>query len=108
MIMAFLQILFGEITRNAPDDVKEDYYSKFTITNGAMFLLSSFLNKIYTDYDLGNLYTLHFQYAARYYDLIIKIDSELSRKRKYRTSADVFITELRCQIDNLNQTSPPF
>jgi hypothetical protein len=107
-IMTFLQIVFGEITKNASESVKQEYYTKFTITNGAMFLLSGILSKVYTEYDLGTLYTLHFQYAAKYYDLIIKIDSELSRSRKYRTSADTFITELRCQIDNLNQTSPSF
>ena len=71
-----------------------------------MFGLITFFTGIYAWLDLGNQYALHFQYSARYYELVIFMDAELSRKRKYRRVSDTFITELRCKIDNLNTTAP--
>lgn len=100
LIMTFLQIVFEALQQ------KEKNSTTFTIINGAMWLISSILSLMYSFLSLGTEYALHFQYSARYYDLLIRIDSELSRKRRFRKTADVFVTELRCQIDNLNKTGP--
>ena len=81
---------------------------KETFTSGLMFLISGVSGAIYKWLNLGELYTLHFQYAARYDDIITSIDSELSRQKKFRRAADAFVTELRAKIDNLNQTAPDF
>ena len=108
LFMTFIQVLFGELSRSKEPALMCEYNIIGNIVNSLMFLLSSILSQIYTSYDLGTRSTLHFQYSARYYDLIIRIDSELSRKRKVRTSADVFMTDIRCNINNLNTTGPNF
>ena len=98
LIMTFVQVVF--------EVVKTEHLEIYTVINAGMWLISSVLAIIYKSLDLGTQHALHFQYSARYYELIIRIDSELSRKREFRKSADAFITELRCQIDNLNQSGP--
>jgi hypothetical protein len=102
LIMTFVQVVFIAI-RNVCSDSTQIYYD---IANGFMFLISSILNWYYTSQDLGTQSALHLQYSARYYDLLTRIDMELSRDRKYRIAPDVFITDLRCQINNLNQNGP--
>ena len=86
----------------------EDQIRKDVIINGLMFLLSGLSGAVYKWLNLGEKYALHFQYSARYDDIITAIDTELSRQKKFRRPADVFITEIRCKIDNLNHTSPDF
>lgn len=76
--------------------------------NGAMFLFSGITGAVYKWLNLGEQYALHFQYSARFNDIITNIDTELSRQRKFRRPADVFLTEVRCKIDNLNDTAPEF
>jgi hypothetical protein len=79
-----------------------------TLVNGLMFLVSGLSGAVYKWLNLAEKYALHFQYSARYDDLITSIDSELSRQKRFRQPADTFITEIRCKIDNLNHTSPEF
>lgn len=81
---------------------------KEQFTTGIMFLISGLSGAVYKWLNLGELYTLHFQYAARYDDIITSIDSEMSRQKKFRRAADAFVTELRAKLDNLNQTAPDF
>ena len=78
------------------------------IVSGAMFLVSGLSGAVYKWLNLGEQYTLHFQYSARYDDIVTAIDSELSRQPKFRRAADAFVTEIRSKIDHLNQTSPDF
>lgn len=76
--------------------------------NGALFLISGISGAVYKWMNLAEQYALHFQYAARYDDIITSIDSEMSRQKRFRRAADAFVTDIRCKIDNLNQTSPDF
>lgn len=78
------------------------------VVSGVMFLVSGISGAIYKWLNLGEQYALHFQYSARYDDIITSIDSELSRQKRFRRAADAFVTEIRAKIDNLNQTSPEF
>lgn len=78
------------------------------IINGVMFLVSGLSGAVYQWLNLGEQYALHFSYVSKYDDIITSIDTELSRQRKFRRSSDVFITEIRCKIDNLNNSSPEF
>ena len=48
----------------------------------------------------------HFAFAARYYDLITDIDLELSKRRAFRTQADVFLTKIHMTFDALNNAAP--
>lgn len=106
-IMSWIQGIFIAVDKlNNNERCIDNFYS--TIINGVMWLLLSILSQIYTTYDLGTLSTLHYQFGARYYDLIIRIDFELSKNRIHRTNPDVFLTELRCKIDALRQSEPSF
>lgn len=77
-----------------------------TKINGMMFLVSGISGAVYKWLNLGEKYTLHFQYASKYQDLIYRINSELSRGRTFRRPADVFLTEMMSSMNHLNQTSP--
>ncbi len=106
--MTFVQLIFSEISNGQSSQVVKENEKIYNIINGLMFFIISVMSQLYTTFDLGSQSTLHSQYSTRYYDLLIRIDSELSRRRKYRVSADVFITEIRCNIDNLNKSGPSF
>jgi len=76
------------------------------IIDGVMFMLTSALSSLVMFFSYGQLYEQHFQFSARYSDLVTRIDSELARRRKFRTPSDVFITEIKCRIENLNDSAP--
>lgn len=90
LVMTYLSQLMGENTK----------------ITGLMFLLSGLSGAIYKWLNLGEKYTLHFQYATKYQDIIFKINSELARDRKFRRPADVFITEIMSSMNHLNQSAP--
>ncbi len=120
LIMSFVQLIFENLSvpstcilqnNTCTLDIQQDDNNISSIAsyvNGAFWLIDGIFSIIYTTYDLGNLSALHFQYSARYYDLIFRIDFELSKTRNFRRDADSFITEMRCTIDNLNSTGPDF
>lgn len=97
----FIPLIMTFITQIIPEGSE-------SIVSGGMFLVSGISGAIYKWLNLGEQYALHFQYAARYDDIITSIDSELSRQKRFRRAADAFVTEIRAKIDNLNQTSPEF
>jgi hypothetical protein len=76
------------------------------ILDGAMFLTTSGCSAFLTFSNYGTLSEQHFQYSARYNDIVTRIESELVKRRKYRTPTDVFITELKCRIESLNDNAP--
>lgn len=85
------------------DTYSEESIRKLIILNSVMYGITTAFTGVYGWLDLGNQYSLHFQYSARYYELIIKIDQELTYRK---TPVSVFLTELRVQIENLNLTAP--
>jgi hypothetical protein len=96
-----IPFIMGLVTQNLSTESTE-----VPLVNGIMFMITGTLNGFQTFFSYGQLYEQHFQYSARYSDVVNRIDSELARKRKFRTPADVFITEIKCRIDNLNDTAP--
>jgi hypothetical protein len=97
-IMTFLS---QAIPANNPDVAKA-----ISIVNGAMFMITSGLSGLSALYGYGQLYEKHFSYAARYSDLSGRIESVLNSKRKYRLPVDVFVMEIKCNLDSLNENSP--
>lgn len=77
------------------------------IIDGAMFMTSSILSALTLFFNYSQISEEHFQISSRYTDISNRIDSELARKRKFRTPSDVFITELKSRIENLGESSPP-
>jgi len=76
------------------------------IIEGTAFMVTSALSALTLFFNYGQLYEQHFQFSARYSDIITRIDFELARRRKFRTPSDVFITELKCKIESLNDGAP--
>jgi hypothetical protein len=76
------------------------------IVDGVAFMLTSVLSGLTVFLRYGQTYEEHFQTSTRYVDIVNRIDSELARKRKFRTPSDVFITEMKCKIDFLNEDAP--
>ena len=76
------------------------------ILDGAMFMATSGCSAFLTFFNYGELAEQHFQYSARYNDIVTRIESELARRRKFRIPSDVFLTELKCRIESLNDGSP--
>lgn len=76
------------------------------IVDGTMFALTSILSALSLFFNYNQLSEGHFQTSARYTDISNRIDSELARRRKFRTPSDVFITELKCRIESLGDGAP--
>jgi len=76
------------------------------VLNGAMFMATSGFSAFLTFFTYGQLYEQHFQYSVRYNEVVTRIESELARRRKFRTPSDVFITEIKGKIEALNDNSP--
>lgn len=76
------------------------------IINGIAFMTTSILSALSLFFNYNQLSECHFQTSARYTDISNRIDSELARRRKFRTPSDVFITELKCRIESLGDGAP--
>ena len=76
------------------------------IANGVAFMLTSILSALQMFFKYNQLSEEHFQTSARYTEIGNRIDSELARKTKFRTPSDVFITELKGNIESLGNNSP--
>lgn len=76
------------------------------IVDGVMFMLTSILSSLSLFFNYNQMSESHFQISARYTDITNRIDSELARRRKFRTPSDVLITELKCRIESLNDAGP--
>ena len=77
-----------------------------TIVNGVAFAVTSILSALSLFFNYNQLSEGHFQTSARYTDISNRIDSELARRRRFRTPSDVFITETKARIESLGDTSP--
>jgi len=98
LIMTFLSQAIPKDTPEAEQAIN--------ITNGAMFLITSGLSGLNALFGYGQLCEKHFSFSSRYSDLSGRIEAVLSSDKKYRLPVDVFITEIKCNLDNLNENSP--
>ena len=76
------------------------------IVDGVMFMTTSILSALSLFFNYGQISEEHFQTSARYTDISNRIDSELARRRRFRTPSDVFITELKGRIESLGDNAP--
>lgn len=93
LVMTFVSAVMGEW--------QYDY-----IVSSCLFLVSGISGALYKWMNLGELYTLHATFAARYYDLAMSIDAEMTRSRRFRRPADVFVTELRLNVQQMKVHAP--
>lgn len=76
------------------------------IVDGVAFMVTSILSALSLFFNYNQISEEHFQTSSRYTDISNRIDSELARRRKFRTPSDVFITELKSRIESLGDNSP--
>ncbi len=76
------------------------------IVDGVAFMTTSILSALAMFFNYNQISETHFQTSARYTDISNRIDSELARRCRFRTPSDVFITELKCRIESLGESSP--
>jgi len=76
------------------------------IVDGVAFMITSILSSLILFFNYGQLSEIHFQTSARYNDISNRIESELARRRRFRTPSDVFITEIKCHIESLSDNAP--
>lgn len=71
-----------------------------------MFLLSGILSSLNTFYNPSIRSGQHFQFNARYSDLITEIETELGKTRRFRTQSDVFMMKVQMTMENLGGSAP--
>ena len=76
------------------------------IVDGVAFMATSILAALSLFFNYNQISEEHFQISARYTDISNRIDSELARRRKFRTPSDVLITELKGKIESLCENAP--
>ena len=102
-----IPLVVGFVTQVIPEADLDDCNKPVTERiNSAVLMFSGILNGLMALFDYSGLYEKHFQTSARYNDITNRIESELARKKKYRVPPDVFTTEMKCQIDNVNDSGP--
>lgn len=74
--------------------------------NVAVLATTGILSGVHTFFDYARKSQRHFEYEAKYADLVTTIMVELSKKRDIRIRADRFIEMVQSKIDNLGANAP--
>ena len=77
----------------------EELINTITIVAGILSLINSFV-------DPGKLNTEHLHYKNLYEELIQQIEIELLKSKSLRTDADLFLSTINNNYNNLNNKSP--
>lgn len=83
---------------------EESETSKFI--NAGAFLATGVIGGVYSFFKFGEKMTNHFNFSARYADVVSDIELELVKGRDFRTQLDVFSTRVHMLVDNLSNTEP--
>jgi len=98
IILPFVMTIVSQNLYSGPNDSSH-------IVDGVAFMVTSILSALSMFFNYNQICEEHFQTSARYTDISNRIDSELARRRKFRTPSDVFITELKVRIESLGENS---
>lgn len=74
--------------------------------NVAVLALTGILSGIHNFWDLARRSQKHFEYEAKYADVVTTIMVELSKERSIRIRADRFIEMMQSKIDGLGANEP--
>ena len=72
-----------------------DYMSTFG------FILTTIFAGVSSYFRYSYRSAVHHSYSARYMDIVTDIDTELVKRKEFRTSADVFITTIKMKYDSM-------
>ena len=84
-------------------DGQEIWKGYFTST---AFLIAGFFSGVYSFFGFGKKMEKHFSYSARYSDIVTEIEAEMIKETKWRIPADVFMTKIKMNIENLSGSEP--
>lgn len=99
LLMTFMQVVFSNLIIEK------------TIVNiiiGLIFFLIAIIAYLNKFYNFGTRSALHFQFSARHYNLMTRIDLELHKQDKFRTPVDLFLNEIRVNMNELIKNGPIF
>lgn len=99
IMLPFIMTLVSQNLYNGTNDPSH-------IIDGVAFMLTSILSSLSLFFNHNQISEEHFQTSSRYTDISNRIESELARRRRYRTPSDVFITELKGRIESLGDNAP--
>jgi hypothetical protein len=70
-------------------------------------LLSAVLSGVTTFLNLGGRAERHDSYAAKYDQVVLDSQTELSKPKRARVACDVYLERLRLTLGHLNDSAPP-
>jgi hypothetical protein len=76
------------------------------ITFSILMIFSSIIAGVNTFFNYSKKSTLHFEFEAKYNELGISIEKELSIPKIHRTAADVFLEKIQQTYNHLNNYAP--
>jgi hypothetical protein len=74
--------------------------------NAVAFMITGIVGGVYSFFKFGEQMSNHFNFSARYADIVSDIELELVKGRDFRTQLDVFYTRIHMLVDNLSATEP--
>lgn len=74
--------------------------------NAGAFLLTGIISGVSSFFKFGEKMTDHFNFEARYDDIVSDIELELVKSKEFRMQLDVFSTRIHMRADNLASTEP--
>lgn len=74
--------------------------------NAGAFLITGVIAGVVSFFKFGEKMANHFNFAARYADVVSDIELELVKAREFRVQLDVFSTRIHMLVDNLANTEP--
>jgi hypothetical protein len=84
----------------------DDFPNASKYLNAFAFLATGVIGGVVSFFKYGEKMSNHFNYAARYGDIVTDIQAELVKGRSFRIQLDVFSTKIKMLIDNLLLNEP--
>lgn len=94
-LFTFIIIMWSSvilITNGLLSCTDEVYSQMITLSVNAVGI---FLNGMFSSLNIGYTYRLHFEYEAKFFDLVEDLEHTLIREREFRMPADALMTEVR-------------
>jgi hypothetical protein len=98
ILESILLFILSSMTTDFKND-NEELTNTITIVAGVLSLINSFV-------DPGKLHTEHIHYVHLYEELVQQIEIELVKSKTLRTDADLFLSTININFNNLNNKAP--
>jgi len=92
-----IPLILGSL--NGVVELNEITFTFLMIANSIVAGLNTFMN-------FSKKSRLHFEFSSKYAEVIVDIDKELSIPKAHRLAADVFIEQIVCKFNSMNNYAP--